>query len=326
MTPRAPGTRTRRLRSALPLALAGTIAVGVFLLAATLVPVATAAPAWSADPVSWSNGLVLCQFGARSPDANISAVSVGESGLSAFFGGMSEVGSNGTTVAVTDVAGVVWAVQNDTTEDAYDENYSAVVPIVSAFSPAVVGTAHLELDFVLPAYAGSPEGETSTVTVALSVADWTWQGAGDHLDATFVAMPTFPTQEHLGATSETGWLLTSASNSSGQAREWMGASATATTRNGSGPATTVGVRSGMTLTSPSLATITVTFPAAGSFQSLHFAAFVGVVLPSTVAGIPTIDLVAVGAAAVAGSLGIAAVTRRVRSRPSRIIYVDDEEP
>ena len=327
MTRNRNGTHAPRPRP-FPTILAGAIGVGVFLLAATIVPVAGASAAWSPDPVSWNNGSVLCQFLADQPGVNVSALARNGSGLTTGLRGVSEIDPSGAVVASAALSGLSWNSEKIVTEDFYDLAFTAVAPVDSSASGApTVGSVDLRVDFVLPAYEGSPSGDYSMVTVQVSVANWSWQAAGDSLALSFSASPTFPSAEHLQTATAPGEQLASASTSSGQTFEWMGLSTTAAAASATGPAVNVSATPSLGDLSSTSAVVGVAFgSAAGAFQSLVFTAHVGVVLPSSVAGIPTVDLVAVGAAAVAGSLGIAAATRRVRSRPSRLIYVDDEEP
>jgi hypothetical protein len=278
-------------------------------------------------PISWTNGVVLCQFAPVSPSVAVSAWSVSGSGVTVSLLSLTESGPSPATAAVADLSGLSWTVANWSNEDAFDLAYSLHATLSTPANPSSnVGSADLLLQFVLPAYEGSPQGPTDTVNVVFSVANWTWQHSGDHLALAFSAAPTFPSSEHFSPSSASGWLLASTSNQSGEVLEQIGASSTATAVSGSGPSTTVPATASLALASPSSAEVNVTFgSSAGSFSSLTYTAKVGVVLPATVAGIPLSELAAAGAAGVAVSLGVALVAHRVRRRPSKLVYVTEEE-
>ena len=290
---------------------------------------ATAAASYSppvGSPTSWTNGQVLCQFAPGSPSVGVAASALPGSGITLSAMSMSERSSAGAVVATADLNGSVWNVTNRSTEDAYDLAYTIHAPMTAAGAPATaIGSADLRVDFVLPAYDGSPDGPPNVVSVVLSVANWTWQSAGDHLALVLEARASSPSSEHLAATTATGWLVVSASNSSGSELDSVGMNESAATTSSTGGSQLVPAQGSLTVTSPSLAQITVDFgAAAGEFHALAFTARVGVVLPSEVAGIPVPDLIAVGAAATVVSAGVALTVGRLRRRPSRLVYVEEE--
>lgn len=305
---------------------ATVLLAGVALLGG-LGPLASATPYGPGDPVSWTNGLVLCQFAASRPSVGVSALSLNNSGVTVSMLNVSEVGADQTVKAYASMETAVWQATNLSTDEAYDLAYSADVPVVSAAGTSpTVGSAKLSVSFVLPAYAGSPSGPADTVNVVFSVVNWSWLAPGDHLVVSFGATPSFPTEEHLSAATAAGWLLASSSTASGTELERIGAAATATAVSASGASVTVPANSSAVVSSPTSAQLAVAFGAsAGEFTSLSFTAKVGIVLPSTVAGIPLTELAASGAAAVLVSLLVAATTRRLRKKPSKLIYVTEEE-
>ncbi|HYA71247.1 MAG TPA: hypothetical protein VEH28_07775 [Thermoplasmata archaeon] len=315
--------RARRLG---PVATAAALGAALGLM----VLIAPGAAAWSTGiggPVSWTNGVVLCQFAAVSPSVAVSALSLTGSGVTVSLLSVVEAGPTGSVAATTSLDGLSWTVANWSNEDAFDLAYSLHAPLSSTTNPpSTVGSTDLQVQFVLPAYEGSPKGPTDEVNVVFSLLNWTWQHPGDHLVLSFTAAPTFPLAEHLNATAAPHWLLSSTSNQSGAVLEQIGANASATAATGTGPASSVSASPALTIASPSKAVVNVTFgSSAGTFSSLTYTAQVGVVLPATVAGIPLSELAAAGVAGVAVSLAVAGIVRRVRRRPSKLVYVTEEE-
>ncbi len=308
-------------------ALAGTSsALAILLLVLAVPPGVVGEAVWNPDPPHWTNGAVLCQFAASQPEVNVSALSLAGTGLMASLTGMQELRPNGSVAAVAHLAGVNWTVANLSGEYSYDLAYSTQATVLSPSTPAsVVGSVDLGVEFVLAAYAGSPAGNTTSVAVELTVANWTWQGSGDRLQATFSMSPTDPASERLNPSTEGGWLLANVLNASGHALEEMGFAENATAQPLTGSQELVSATSTLTISSPASAQVTVTFGGtAGLFRALAFSAQVAVVLPAAIAGIPAVDFLAVGGSAVAASLAIALFARRLRARPSRLIFADEE--
>jgi len=292
-----------------------------------MIPAASASSYRPGDPVSWSNGLVLCQFAPASPSVAVSHAGVSGTGVTVSLRSLGEFSPTGSTVATANLSGAVWTVANLSSYDAYyDLAYSSVAPIAGiSGGSSPIGSVELEVQFVLPNAEGSEE-PSNQVSVQISVANWTWQSVSDHLELAFGAAPSFPSAEHLSPTTEPGWLLTSTSNASGKVLEQMGANATAAVVPRSGPTTTVAANASLALSSPAQAVVTVDFgSSAGAYSSLSYEARVGVVIPAQIAGIPTVDLAAAAVAGAAVCMVVAAVTGRIRRRPSQLIYVTEEE-
>jgi hypothetical protein len=315
-------TRPRSTRRAAAVGLSA--AIGLLLL---VLPPASANWAYApGDPIAWSNGVVLCQFAPSSALVAVSAVTVRPSGLTASLVELSEVRSDGSTVASANLSAANWSFQNRSTDDAFNLGYSVAAPVLLAGgSTAAVGTANLSVDFVLPAYAGSPAGATDVVGVAISVLGWSWQAAGDHLTLTLGAAPSFPGTAHVAAASESGWTVVGRSNATGAEQEWLGVNSTATATAANGSTVPLSAPSELLIDSPQWATVAVSFAAtAGEFTHLEFSARVGIVLPATIAGIPVPELAAAAGAGVLVSLLVAVGTRRLRRRPSRLVYAEDD--
>jgi hypothetical protein len=299
-----------------------TVVLGV-LFAGIAAPAIAVSPAWDPDPISWTNGVVLCQFAAAAPTVSVSDDSQNGTGLTVGMSGMAEVAPNGSLIAVANLSAAHWSISNVSTDDAFDLAFVATVP----FAQPSAGSASVRVDYVLPAYDGSSNGATNTVAVNVSVANWTWEASGDHLAMSFFATPSFPESESLTHPSNSSWMFSNSRNSSGTELEWMQADTVGTARPSSGGNVSISAAPTMSVWTAEWAILSVAFGSgAGDFRSLNYTAVVGVVLPSTIAGIPLVDFAAVGAAAVLVSVGIAAVTRSLRRRPSDLTYVDEEGP
>ena len=300
-----------------------------FLVVAALVlgsPGATASASWPSDPISWSNGLVLCQFNATSPSVAVSHNGVGGTGITVSLLSLAEITPEGSAAATADLADVTWSVANLSEDDAYyDLAYSAVAPTMGPTGgSSPIGSVELEVQFVLP-YPGTPGETANEVSLWISAVNWSWQNAADHLELSFGAAPSFPASEHLNVTAAPGWLLASTYNDSGQVLEQMGANSSAEVVPSSGPTTTVAANVSLAVPSPAWAVVSVAFgSSAGTYSSLSYVARVGVVIPAQIAGIPVTDLAAVAASGALVCVGVAVVTRRVRRRPSKLIYVTEE--
>lgn len=304
----------------------GCLSAGLALLlvGVALVPAASATNDWRADPLSWTNGIVLCQFSSVQPTASVSALELNGTGLTLGLAAMTEVSDTGVPVATAVLAGVNWTVTNNSGDNVYDATFTAQLLLESIPGPPTqVGSVDLRVDFVLPAYATST---ADSVSVELTVTNWTWQSALDHLQATFAVSPSFPATERLAASAEPGWVLTNSEDSSGRALEWMAADPNATAWPASGVPVNISSVPTLTLFSSTSARLAVDFGSgAGAFRSLSYFAKIGVLLPPTVAGVPLVDFVLVAVAAALSALAIAAATWRIRSRPSRFIYADEEK-
>lgn len=298
---------------------AGTLAA----IAVLITPISASAYGTS---VSWTNGTVLCQFAPDSPSVGVSALNQIGNGLVLSLANVTEVGPAESVAAVADLTGVTWAVTNRSSGDAYDLAYSGRASLVDPSGSTSLGSAELSVDFVLPAYDGSPNGTVDAVEVVLVVANWTWQAPGDYLTLAFAATPSFPAAEHLSATSDPGWLLADSDNASGSENARVGADSPAYASSGTGAVTPVNANFSVTILSAEHAIVRVALAAsAGAFSSLSFTARVGVVLPTQVAGVPLAGLAAAGGGALLAVFLAAAVTYRVRRRPSELIYMTEEE-
>jgi hypothetical protein len=305
--------------------------VGVVLVAVLLV--ATGSPAASASwgsgqsgPTSWTNGLVLCQFAAMSPSVGVSALSLNGTGVVLSVLSVSELRPDGSVAASANLSWAQWNVSNLSSEDAFELSYSFEAPLVGPTGAPLPGSAGLTVSFLLPAYQGSPAGATDTVAAVVSVMNWAWQSSSDHLAMVFATAPSFPAAEHLRTSSSTGWLVDGVSNRTGSPLEQVGASSTAAAVETSGATATVVANASVPVATPAWAEVAVSFgTSAGAFRAITYESHIAIVLPATVAGVPLSELAAAGVGALLVSLLVAAGARRVRQRPSKLIYVTEEE-
>jgi len=302
-------------------------AVGLLVLLLPLAATASAATAWDPTPTSWTNGTVLCEFSPNLPMVSVSALSRSDTGLTASVLSLAEVGPTGTLVAAANLSASAWTGANDSTSDTYDLAYTLAANVSTVGSSArIVGTVDLRVDYLLPVYDDPDGGPTNVVSAELQLAGWPWQSAGDHLVITLGATPSFAGEEKLVLGSSSTSLLTSVSASSGTPYEQMTGSSEAFAVAGTGAPTAISAVPSVAGNATG-ATVSVAFgSSAGEFSSLNYSAGVSVLLPTTVAGIPTIDLVAVGGTAALISGVVALGVRRARSRPSDLTFVDSEEP
>jgi hypothetical protein len=273
--------------------------------------------------MSWSNGDVLCIFAPYTPGVTVSSPNLNGTGMWATLAQVTEVGSHGV-VATANLSAGTWTVSNRSSEDFYDVAYAGSAPIESSVTEAALGSVDLQVNFMLPAYDDTNLGPVNEVVLSVTVANWSWQSPGDSLSLELPMALAYPGTEHFALGGEPGALLSGISNSSGQTLQYLSTTQLASASNGSGLPTNVAVTPVATV-DPESASVTLAFGTqAGSFESLNYTTALGVALPATIAGIPTIDFALVGGAAVLASLGIAAGVGVIRRRPSDLEFVEEE--
>jgi hypothetical protein len=309
-----------RARSPRVLAVPGLALLTLLLLA--LAPAASATGGGWADPPSWGNGVVFCSFDAAFPSVLVSPAGLVGSGVGLGAAELFELNPLGSEVAVAHTGAASWSVTNASTDDAYDLRYSASVPITPPNSTSTpLGSVSIILDFVLSAYTNSSSPPSDQVAVGLAVTGWAWQNASDRLAVSWSLAAGSPA-EHLAAGGPTNGSVSSVSNSSGMT---IGAATLGTAGNA-----TRGVSAPRSIpATPELSlsggtgTLTAIFTPSGEFSGLQYGVTVTIEVPSTIAGIPLTDFAAVGLVAGALVALVAVGTRRVRHRPSDLIYVDE---
>ncbi len=313
---------SRPIRSARPIGLARIVglpgALLVSAIAGALVLSGTAAASWGPPPLSWSNGVALCEFPLGSPFVSVSGASWNASGLTFGLSSVAEIAPNGSVNASMDLVGTTWQWTNASTASDYAIVLSARAPEASIVSGGM-GNPLLTVSYSLPVATG----DRNAVSVEVGVANWTWVSAGDRLEFGFAARPVSPSLDRLAASTTPGWLLSVRSNDSGVPLERVAVGSRAVA---AGPEGTQNVTATprLSLLSPSSAEISVMIgPTAGGFPTITYGAVIGVV---TIAGtaIPWLDVAAVIGAATAITLVVAVTTRRIRQRPSPLIYSDTE--
>jgi len=323
--PCADPARPRAPRALIAAAL-GTVLVLLLLLPSSAGAVPFDRAAWASSDASWSNGEVLCIFQPTGPVVAVSAADLPNSGLTVRVVSVEEVSSVGSVIAVTPSSGMNWTVTNRSSATWYDESYSAklrVAPAASAVS--TVGAVVLRVDFLLPiSYVEGVTENLSAVTMQLSATGWPWQASEDHLVVNLALASAFPGTEHFLAPGAGDVVLSSVSNQSGRSLEYFQAGTQATEEGSTGPATAAPVAPSWSVNDSSAAVGLAIGSTVSEFTSLNYTAHVGVILPATIAGLPLSDYLIVGGAAAVLVAAVGLELRRVRRRPSDLIYVEEE--
>ncbi|HUI38954.1 MAG TPA: hypothetical protein VLY85_04915 [Thermoplasmata archaeon] len=276
-------------------------------------------PRWVPSANTWTNGVVLCNFSSGRPSAEISRFGLTPSGI---VGELTEVveSSSAGPVARAEASAANWTATNLSDEDQFEYSYAALAAVEPTNgSRSSLGTAEIQVDFILASYAGSPTGNMTSVALDLRISNWSWQAPGDRLAVELALWPADPGTEHLEVGNSGSSFVASVSNSSGRTLEYFEAGEWA---NVSGPSPSAVPAAGELSLTPSWAWLTVGFGSgAGEFRTLDYVSHVGIVLPPSVAGIPTDQLALVGGAAALVAAGIAIATRQIRRKPSDIEYI-----
>lgn len=324
------GSRRAHRPSRALAAATGVVAVGValmlslILLTSSPTALAGASTPWDGGSASWSNGLVLCVFDSSLPSVAVSSPGVDDSGLSSSVSQIDEVAANGSVVARAPMAGVSWTRTNASTSDTFIMAYQANVSVrANTGVGPVVGAVTVQIDYALPAYQESESTDLNSVAAELQISDWPWQAVGDQLVVWVPLWPTFTTTEHLSTEGATSPLITSVANSTGSAREYFQIEQFANATIASGATVSVPVAP-MASVQPSFASVALTIgSAAGEYRTVVYLAHIEVALPSSIAGIPLYDFALVGLGGALVSIVVAVGARRVRRRPSDLMFVDE---
>lgn len=301
----------------------GALVLAVLLALSLPASGSRGAAGWPNQDLSWGNGLVVCNFTADRPTVSVSAEGVASSGVSVSLSSIEESAANGTPVAVASLDGLAWQPSNRSTADLYDLEDSVRAPIEKVGDPPAVGSVEVHVDYELPAYSDAPSTDLRDVTMEVRVSNWTWQLPGDRLVLELSVWPTFAGTERLSG-SDSGQGITSTAIPSGPTREFFDASAEANT---SGPvlgSSRTAVTSRMDI-HDSGATVSLWIGGtAGEFSGLSYLATLGIPAAPSILGIPWYDYGLVMAGAAAASAGLAVVARKVRRRPSDLVFVEEE--
>ncbi len=292
-------------------------AVAIVLVVLLLPSLAqAAAPAW-ADPPSWGNGVVFCAFESDLPGLTASPASAIGTGLS--VQGLSLQERDGVRiVAWADFSASDWTVTNASDEDTFDLEYNASVPVVNATGG--VGAVTVGIDFVLPAYSGADPAPANVVVMGMYLAGWPWQSGLDLLVLSVTLAPA-SSDEHLAYADATGGNVSSVANASGATIGAFLPGAAGTVSVPGSPPSSIAALSSAT-PNGTRATVTSSFSASGEYRTLDYASHVEINVPSTVAGLPVADYVLVGGAAAVIVAVVGLGGRRIRRRPSDLVFVE----
>lgn len=299
---------------------------GVCVVLGLLVLVPTAASeapsAWGSSDPSWSNGVVVCNFSALVPGVDVSALGRAESGLSGLVSVVDEYSATGALLGAASSSNLSWIAANWSSPENFDEGYTSQLTLLSP-TGSPVGSVDAEVDFDLPETAGSASGGMNTVTSTVSVSNWSAAGSDDHLAFGLSFWPTFPSAEHLAAGTSPGAGISSVSGTSGAIRESVSPSQVAAVGWTNGTSGTARAVPEVAVT-PASATIQIEIlAAAGLVESLSYSVVIGVVVPSSLGGLPWYAY----GLAVAGGIGVSVVSavwaRRLRRRPSSLEFVEE---
>jgi hypothetical protein len=326
-----PMTRVRGRRSrprSSPLRVTYGLLFALSLLAIS-VPFGSAGPApaksWTAGGIAWNNGQVECDFAAAQPTASISALAVNRSGMSTSVSSIEEVRASGSVAALARLSAANWTAMNQSTPDSFDLAYSVTAPILLPNSTsAPLGTVSVRVDYLLPTYSENATPDLSSVTFRIEVRDWAWQASGDALVLAVPVWPTFPSEEHLVASTDSTPGIASVENLSGTTREYLAMPEVANVSLPGGSPFAAGVLPEMTVGASQASVGLSVTSSAGEYSDLVYSATVKVSLPSTIAGIPLYDFGLVAVAGTAISIAVAFGARRVRRRPSDLVYAEEE--
>lgn len=303
------------------------IAAVVALLAAPATAAASPADRSVYEPVAWSNGMVLCEFNGSVPEVVVSALASDDTGLALAAGSIAEVSALGVDVAVANLSAADWTATNASNASVLALVYTADVTVTSPLALAVsLGSVRVAVEFALALPTGPAAASADSVAFQFLISSWPWQTLGDHLQLALPSWAAYSDNERLALGSAGGPLLTGVSASTGASLEVLYGATSAAVDPGTVLASTVSAVASVGGNNSSAA-LTVEFGSTdGPYSSLSYAGSVRVFVPTTIAGIPTIDLLLVGGAAALVSAVVALGTRRVRGRPSRLTYVEEEVP
>lgn len=279
---------------------------------------------WATGP-SWSNGVVRCNFNESAPTAGISRTAAETEGLVVTLASVTELSAlDGSTVGA--LGATAWTRTNSSGTSQFEMEYTAPVSVVAPSAPSIVlGSAHLRVDYRLPARAATPTGPMDDVTLDLVVTNWTWVGAGDGLVLTLAVWPASAPTDHLSVGSATVAGVANVADADGETREYLSLPSSAGVSNGTGPLTSVAVTPSMTVSANRAAVALHVDPGAGAYRTLEYAATVEVPAPPPLRGTPLYDYAVVAGAGGGVVVLLGVVARRVRRRPSDLIFTEEEE-
>jgi hypothetical protein len=275
-------------------------------------------------PLSWTNGVVLCNFTADHPAVTVSALGAAGTGLYLGFYEIDEVSPSGAVVANASLFGTTWTIANLSDASMLTLGYTSTAPVRTTPGAGMVGSVGVAVD-MSTAYDSDSSANTSFVALHLVITGWPWVSSGDSLSVQAPIWPAFPSAERLSNVSSGAAELQDTSRNGGTPLEYVQWDPTALTTGASRASTTVPARAHIDF-GTSYTTITWNFgSASGGATSLAFDSRVGIVLPQRVLGIPLYEYALAAGAAGIVALVAAGSLRRVRRRPSSLEFVEVEE-
>ncbi len=286
----------------------------------------SAAPAgWAAPGVSWTNGVVLCQFPSTGVGVSVSALNLSGSGLSVEPSFIEEAAPSGSIVAEAQISASNWTNSNVSTANLYDELFLANVSILPGHGGLPLGVGVVGISYLLSGYPEDSLASRSLVYLVWTVANWSWQGPGDRLVLGFSAGPTFPANETLVPGTSTDSPFSSRSVATGATREFLELAGSANVSDAGGNQSVVPTESQTVLGAANASVMVSLGSAAGEFHSMMYTVTIGIPFPSSVAQLPLSDYLMVVGGGSAVAIAAAVGSARLRRRPSSLEFVEGDD-
>jgi hypothetical protein len=270
---------------------------------------------------AWSNGLVLCEFQLRQPTVSVSALSLDDTGLNATLAGVQEWGPSGLVAGWYGFA-VNWSEANVSNSSALTLEYSAQLPEGVPGAPQLGDlTAGVAYSLPVSPSSGSSSGDLVSMTIRLS--NLTVPASADSVRLMLALSPAYVQNEHLEG-QPGGGRVTSVWDLNSTPLEVFDAGTSARLTSSSGSSNVGAIPGSMVTEESALVNVSVG-SAAGEYRSVSYVSQVGIVLPSTVLGVPTYIYVGVMAFAGLICVVVAIGSRTVRRRRSPLMSPDEEE-
>ena len=288
------------------------------------------APAASGVPpgpggMSWSNGVVVCNFTIDHPAVTVSGAVRNDSGLYAGFESLEELAPNGTVRAWANLTGPQWAIVYSSSREQVALNYTAAVPAMAGgVGASSIGSVHVSASISTAYSDGATPASSSRVALNLTASSWPWVSASDSLVLVVPLWPGNTATERMIVDPESPTSVDNNAVATDAPQEYFTGGTAVTVTSAAGVNTTLAVAPRLALT-PGYGTLTVPLASNGAaFASVTWSSELGLVVNAKPLGLPLYDYIAVTAGAAVVSLGAAGVLRRVRRRPSDLDEVTEE--
>jgi hypothetical protein len=269
---------------------------------------------------AWSNGLVLCEFQLGQPTVSVSALSLDDTGLNATLAGVQEWGPSGL-VAGWYGSAANWSEANVSNSSALTLEYSAQLP-EGVPGATELGDVTANVVYSLPASPSSGAGAGNLVSMTVRLSNLTVPAPADSLRLMLALSPAYVQNEHLEGQPD-GGRVTSVWDLNSTPLEVFDAGSSARLTNSSG-SSEVGAVPGSMVSEESASVNVSVGSAPGEYRSISYVSQVGIVLPTTVLGVPT--YIYVGVVGIAGLICVvvAVGSRSVRRRRSPLMSPDED--